>query len=85
MPDFIPHENAHGRPEGLDPKVNGPYLDEVRKEQEDAYRAARMKASKELETKAAKAKEEKSKPVAKKATPAKKTAKKVPAKKKASK
>ena len=81
MPDFIPHENAHGRPEGLDPKVNGPYLDEVRKEQEDAYRAARMKASKELEAK----KEEKSKPVAKKSTPAKKTVKKAPAKKKASK
>lgn len=40
----ITHENAHGRPEKLDPRVNGPFLDDVRREQEKAYREARMAA-----------------------------------------
>ncbi|HEY0750375.1 MAG TPA: hypothetical protein VGD26_04435 [Chitinophagaceae bacterium] len=37
----LKHENAHARPDKLDPKVNGPFLDDVRKEQEEAYRKAR--------------------------------------------
>jgi hypothetical protein len=39
----VKHENAHARPDNLDPKVNGPYLDDVRREQERAYREARNK------------------------------------------
>jgi hypothetical protein len=40
---MLTHENAHGRPDKLDPRVNGPYLDDIRREQERAYREARMK------------------------------------------
>lgn len=40
----LTHENAHGRPDKLDPRVNGPFLDDVRREQEKAYREARMRA-----------------------------------------
>jgi hypothetical protein len=39
----LKHDNAHARPEGLDPKVNGPFLDDVRADQERAYRDARNK------------------------------------------
>lgn len=45
----ITHENAHGRPDKLDPRVNGPYLDDVRREQEKAYREARMAAEQSKE------------------------------------
>lgn len=41
----INHENAHERPEGLDPKVNGPFLDDIRRAQEEAYREARNKGA----------------------------------------
>lgn len=44
MAHNITHENAHGRPDKLDPRVNGPYLDDIRREQERAYREARMKS-----------------------------------------
>lgn len=37
----LTHENAHGRPEVLDPRVNGPFLDDIRAEQERAYRESR--------------------------------------------
>lgn len=43
----ITHEAPHARPENLDPKKNGPFLDDIRREQEKAYREARVKASKE--------------------------------------
>lgn len=40
----ITHENAHGRDEKLlDPKTDGPYLDDIRAAQENAYREARNK------------------------------------------
>jgi hypothetical protein len=35
------HENAHGRPENLDPRVNGPFLEDVRADQERAYKESR--------------------------------------------
>lgn len=38
---------AHARPKNLDPKVNGPFLDDIREAQEDAYRQARMKQHRE--------------------------------------
>lgn len=38
----ITHENAHGRDDKLlDPKTDGPYLDDIRAAQENAYREAR--------------------------------------------
>lgn len=37
----LTHDNAHKRPEKLDPRVNGPFLDDIREEQEKAYREAR--------------------------------------------
>lgn len=37
----IKHDKAHERPDGLDPKTNGPFLDDVREAQEEAYREAR--------------------------------------------
>lgn len=41
---FIKHEKAHERDENLtDPKTDGPYLDDIRAAQEDAYRNARNK------------------------------------------
>lgn len=40
----LTHDNAHGRPEKLDPRVNGPFLDDIRREQERAYREQRMAA-----------------------------------------
>lgn len=40
----LSHDNAHGRPEKLDPRVNGPFLDDIRREQEKAYREQRMRA-----------------------------------------
>jgi hypothetical protein len=40
----LTHDNAHGRPEKLDPRVNGPFLDDIRREQERAYREQRMHA-----------------------------------------
>jgi hypothetical protein len=40
----LTHDNAHSRPVDLDPRVNGPFLDDVRREQEQAYREQRMKA-----------------------------------------
>lgn len=43
----LTHDKPHARPENLDPKKNGPFLDDVRAEQERAYREARVKASKE--------------------------------------
>lgn len=46
----LTHDNAHGRPDKLDPRVNGPFLDDVRREQEKAYREARMAAEKSKET-----------------------------------
>lgn len=67
----LTHDNAHSRPENLDPRVNGPFLDDIRREQEEAYRKSRMAAEQN--------KEEKPKP-AKKAA-AKKTAKKTAKKK----
>lgn len=39
----VTHENPHARPSDLNPKVNGPFLDDIRKEQERAYREARNK------------------------------------------
>ncbi len=40
----LTHENAHARDENaVDPKTDGPYLDDIRAAQEDAYRAARNK------------------------------------------
>lgn len=47
----LTHDNAHGRPDNLDPRVNGPYLDDIRREQERAYRESRMKASAAAEQK----------------------------------
>lgn len=41
----LTHDNAHGRPEKLDPRVNGPFLDDIRREQERAYREQRMKSN----------------------------------------
>lgn len=41
----LTHDNAHGRPEKLDPRVNGPFLDDIRREQEKAYREQRMKSN----------------------------------------
>ncbi len=32
---------AHQRPENLDPKTNGPFLDDIRAAQEESYREAR--------------------------------------------
>lgn len=37
----LKHENAHGRPDDLDPQVNGPFLDDIRSDQERAYRESR--------------------------------------------
>lgn len=45
------HDLAHERPENLDPKVNGPFLDDVRREQEEAYRAGRLKSLRASEKK----------------------------------
>lgn len=40
----VTHENAHARDENLvDPKTDGPYLDDIRAAQENAYREARNK------------------------------------------
>ncbi len=39
----LTHENAHARPDTLDPRKNGPFLDDIRADQERAYRNARMK------------------------------------------
>lgn len=47
----LTHDNAHGRPEGLDPRKNGPFLDDIRREQERAYREARMKRGKQTKAK----------------------------------
>jgi hypothetical protein len=41
MAKEIVHENAHARDDELDPKVNGPFLDDVRADQERAYRDSR--------------------------------------------
>lgn len=75
----LSHDNAHGRPEKLDPRVNGPFLDDIRREQEKAYREQRMAAEKSAEKKPA-AKKVEEKP---KAAPKKKAAKKTSATKKA--
>ncbi|HEY9658387.1 MAG TPA: hypothetical protein V6C65_08040 [Allocoleopsis sp.] len=40
----LTHENAHARPDTLDPRKNGPFLDDIREEQARAYREARMKS-----------------------------------------
>lgn len=40
---IIPTEKPHTRPDDLNPKVNGPFLDDIRREQERAYREARNK------------------------------------------
>ena len=45
------HDQAHARQENLDPKVNGPFLDDVRAEQEEAYRTGRAKSMKAAEKK----------------------------------
>lgn len=37
----VTHENAHARPADLNPKVNGPFLDDIRADQERAYREGR--------------------------------------------
>ena len=37
----LTHEEPHVRPDDLNPKVNGPFLDDIREEQERAYREAR--------------------------------------------
>jgi hypothetical protein len=47
----INHDLAHARPENLDPKTNGPFLDDDRAEQEAAYRAGRAKFLKERDKK----------------------------------
>jgi hypothetical protein len=47
----INHDLAHARPENLDPKTNGPFLDDDRAEQEAAYRAGRAKHLKEVDKK----------------------------------
>ena len=39
----VTHKEPHARPRNLDPKTNGPFLDDVRKEQERAYRESRTK------------------------------------------
>lgn len=39
----ITSDLPHARPEGLDPRKNGPFLDDIRAELERAYREARMK------------------------------------------
>lgn len=41
----LKHENAHGRPENLDPRVNGPFLDDVREDQERAYKESRNRGA----------------------------------------
>lgn len=41
---MIEHKNAHGVDKG-DPRVNGPYLDDIRADQERAYRESRMHAN----------------------------------------
>jgi hypothetical protein len=46
----LTHDNAHGRPENLDPRNNGPFLDDVRREQLKAYQESRMKATAAPET-----------------------------------
>lgn len=46
----LTHDNAHSRPEKLDPRVNGPFLDDIRREQEEAYRKSRMAAEQAKET-----------------------------------
>ena len=46
----VSHENAHVRPENLDPRNNGPFLDDIRREQERAYRESRLKTNSEPET-----------------------------------
>jgi hypothetical protein len=40
----LTHDKAHERPDTLDPRVNGPFLDDIRREQERAYREQRMRA-----------------------------------------
>lgn len=37
----VTHDKAHERPADLDPKVNGPFLDDIREEQERSYREQR--------------------------------------------
>jgi hypothetical protein len=37
----VTHDKAHERPADLDPKVNGPFLDDIREEQERSYRETR--------------------------------------------
>jgi len=40
-PPLIDPLNPHVRPKDLDPKVNGPFLDDIRREQARASREAR--------------------------------------------
>lgn len=40
----VQHKNAHARPENEDPRIHGPYLDDIRAQQEVARREARQKA-----------------------------------------
>lgn len=42
----LTHENAHARPTDLDPRKNGPFLDDIRREQERAYQESRLKRGK---------------------------------------
>ena len=44
-PKYITHENAHARPEDLNPKVNGPFLDELNADRERARFESRNKAA----------------------------------------
>lgn len=44
QPQVVSYEKPHARPANLDPKHHGPYLDDIRADQERAYREARMKA-----------------------------------------
>lgn len=37
----LSHDATHARPKNLNPKTNGPFLDDIRAEQERAYREAR--------------------------------------------
>lgn len=46
-PQVVEVPSVHERPENLDPKVNGPFLDEIRAAQEEHYREHRNAAEKE--------------------------------------
>ena len=48
-PPLIDPLKPHARPDDLDPKVNGPFLDDIRAEQARAHREARNTLAEEKE------------------------------------